>query len=65
MNLSRRELLAVPMLAGLARAQQLPPVRAVTRGPNFHWFGYYDKWQFHEGARHGRGVRRPFAEAGR
>jgi hypothetical protein len=34
------------MLAGLARAQQLPPVRAVTRGPNFHWFGYYDKWQF-------------------
>ena len=23
-----------------------PPVRAVTRGPKFHWFGYYDKLQF-------------------
>jgi len=23
----------------------LPPVRAVTRGPKFHWFGYYDKDQ--------------------
>ena len=22
------------------------PVRAVTRGPRFHWFGYYDKLQF-------------------
>ncbi len=24
----------------------LPPVRALTKGPKFHWFGYYDKWQF-------------------
>jgi len=24
----------------------LPPVRAITHGPKFHWFGYYDKWQF-------------------
>jgi hypothetical protein len=23
-----------------------PPVRAVTRGPKFHWFGYYDKFAF-------------------
>jgi hypothetical protein len=22
-----------------------PPARAVTRGPKFHWFGYYDKFQ--------------------
>lgn len=22
------------------------PVRCVTRGPGFHWFGYYDKWAF-------------------
>jgi hypothetical protein len=21
----------------------LPPIRALTAGPNFHWFGYYDK----------------------
>ncbi len=29
-----------------ARGESLPPVRAITRGPKFHWFGYYDKLQF-------------------
>lgn len=24
----------------------LPPVRAVTKGPKHHWFGYYDKLEF-------------------
>lgn len=24
----------------------LPPIRPLTRGPKFHWFGYYDKFQF-------------------
>jgi hypothetical protein len=24
----------------------LPPVRAITQGPKFHWFSYYDKLQF-------------------
>lgn len=36
-------------LLSLAAAQAdetLPPVRQLTRGPAFHWFGYYDKWQF-------------------
>ena len=23
-----------------------PPIRAITRGPKFHWFSYYDKFQF-------------------
>ena len=35
--------------AALARAasdKAQPPVRAITRGPKYHWFGYYDKWQF-------------------
>jgi len=27
-------------------AGSLPPVRAITRGPKFHWFAYYDKLQF-------------------
>lgn len=31
-----------PRAAGL----RLPPVRAITRGPRFHWFGYYDKLEF-------------------
>jgi hypothetical protein len=29
-----------------AKTVKLPPVRAITRGPKFHWFGYYDKLQF-------------------
>lgn len=28
------------------RARELPPVRTITTGPRFHWFGYYDKLQF-------------------
>jgi hypothetical protein len=23
-----------------------PPIRAITRGPQYHWFGYYDKLEF-------------------
>lgn len=41
--------LAATALAGGLRAQdaaKLPPIRAITRGPKFHWFGYYDKFQF-------------------
>lgn len=29
-----------------AAQEQLPPIRQITRGPKFHWFGYYDKFQF-------------------
>ncbi len=57
-RISRRQLLTTLApgtlaLAGLARTQaadhaeeQLPPARAITRGPKFHWFSYYDKLQF-------------------
>ena len=34
----------------------LPPTRAVTRGPKFHWFGYYDKWQFDASGRYVLGM---------
>ncbi len=51
--LTRRQALralaaVLPALAGVARAEEsrLPPVRAITRGPQFHWFGYYDKLEF-------------------
>jgi hypothetical protein len=30
----------------------LPSVRAVTHGPGFHWFGYYDKFQLDPGGRY-------------
>ena len=36
---------AVESTAG-AELSPLPPVRAITRGPEFHWFSYYDKLQF-------------------
>jgi len=26
--------------------EKLPPIRQITSGPRFHWFGYYDKFQF-------------------
>ena len=29
-----------------APGHKLPPVRAITRGPKFHWFSYYDKLEF-------------------
>src|SRR4051794_6218855 len=31
---------------GTALVEGLPPVRAITRGPAHHWFGYYDKREF-------------------
>ena len=50
--LSRRRFLGSLALAtaatGLrtADAAKVPPIRQITRGPKFHWFGYYDKLQF-------------------
>ncbi len=34
----------------------LPPIRAITRGPKFHWFGYYDKLQFDPSCRYVLGM---------
>jgi hypothetical protein len=54
-SLTRRQMLATTLpaslgLLGLGRrataADDLPPTRPITRGPKFHWFGYYDKLQF-------------------
>lgn len=51
MNPSRRQILAslaVGAVSGrrLSATEAVPPVRAVTRGPKFHWRGYYDKLLF-------------------
>jgi len=32
--------------SGGEQEEKLPPVRQITRGPKFHWFGYYDKLEF-------------------
>jgi hypothetical protein len=37
--------LGIPAV-GRGTQPELPPVRAITRGPKFHWFSYYDKLQF-------------------
>ena len=42
------------------RADELPPVRAITRGPKFHWFGYYDKLQFDPSSRYALGCQGSF-----
>lgn len=36
---------SLPALAAWGE-EKLPPVRAITRGPKHHWFGYYDKLEF-------------------
>ena len=38
------------------REETLFPVRPITRGPAFHWFGYYDKLQFDPGLRYVLGM---------
>lgn len=53
-RLSRRSFLEGSLALGLGAAlpadgafeSPLPPVRAITRGPRHHWFGYYDKLEF-------------------
>jgi len=45
--------------AGAAR-EKLPPIRAITRGPKHHWFGYYDKLQFDPSSRLALGMETGF-----
>ena len=39
--------LAVEDLWSFAKSNNIP-VRPITRGPDYHWFGYYDKLQFNK-----------------
>jgi hypothetical protein len=48
---------AVPTLVDVAAASTaLPAVRAITQGPGYHWFGYYDKLQFDPTGRYALGM---------
>ncbi len=42
---------AAAMRPALADDPKLPPIRAITRGQRFHWFGYYDKLEFDPSSR--------------
>ncbi len=44
----------------LAAAEKLPPIRALTRGPKQHWFGYYDKWELDPSSRYVLGMQVDF-----
>ncbi len=35
-----------PASSATGRRENLPPIRQITHGPKFHWFGYYDKLEF-------------------
>ncbi len=41
-------------------AGAFPPVRAISRGPGFHWFGYYDKLQLDPTGRYALGMQVDF-----
>jgi len=41
-----------PSLGANSPAENLPAARAITRGPKFQWFGYYDKLQFDPAGRY-------------
>ena len=45
---TRRAVLTMLGVAGfrLSAEDNLPPIRQLTKGPKFHWYGYYDKRQF-------------------
>jgi hypothetical protein len=36
-----------PQILSFAKAYDFP-IRAITKGPKYHWFGYYDKMQFNK-----------------
>jgi hypothetical protein len=60
---SRRTFLTASASALMARAafaQGKAPMRAITKGPAFHWFGYYDKLQFDPASRYVLGMETRF-----
>jgi hypothetical protein len=48
----------VPLM--LSAEEKLPPIRALTHGPKFHWFGYYDKLEFDPSSRYVLGMEAGF-----
>ncbi|MBM4035028.1 MAG: hypothetical protein FJ291_25070 [Planctomycetes bacterium] len=41
---------------GKRMSETAAPIRAITQGPKFHWFGYYDKLQFDPSGRYCLGM---------
>ena len=51
-----------PRAEGPKRSETWVPVRPITRGPAYHWFGYYDKLQFDPSGRYGLGMEVTFED---
>src|SRR5690554_1630153 len=51
--------LSMPAMLSLSNEKNTP-VRAITKGPEFHWFGYYDKLQFDPSNRYVLGMQVDF-----
>jgi len=47
-----RSLAALPFLRTRPLQDPFPAARPITRGPRFHWFGYYDKLEFDPSGRY-------------
>jgi len=47
-----------------SKPEELPPIRAITKGPKFHWFSYYDKLQFDPSCRYVLGMEIDFEHRG-
>lgn len=56
MQIARRHLLLGAAAGALRASDSLPPVRTITKGPAYHWFGYYDKLQFDPSSRYVLGM---------
>jgi hypothetical protein len=56
MQITRRHLLLGAAATPLRASDSLPPVRTITKGPAYHWFGYYDKLQFDPSSRYVLGM---------
>ncbi len=51
LTVNRRDFLAL-LAASAAAGEERASVRAITKGPKFHWFGYYDKLEFDPSGRY-------------
>jgi hypothetical protein len=58
--MNRRTFIASIAALRARAAAALSPVRAITQGPRYHWFGYYDKLQFDPDSRYALGVSNDF-----
>ncbi len=56
------EAVAAPPAEWAKRSETWAPVRPITRGPAYHWFGYYDKLQFDPSGRYALGMEVDFED---